>query len=97
MPADPAAAVWLREVGVLILALAVVHFAVRRHPPSLRVILLGSAVVQAGMLPIELVAGVCGTLPRAAGFVPNTVLHGVLAAGFVWYFARCRPVSTARP
>ncbi len=88
----PATLVWVREVGVLLVALGVLAFAVRAQPdsPSLRAIFGANAVVQLGLLPIELVAHAQGTIPALAGIVPNSVLHAVLAATFLWLTVRPR-------
>lgn len=93
----PATMVWMREVGVLLVALGVLAFAVRTHPdtPSLRAIFGANAIVQLGLLPIEIVAHLQGTIPTLAGIVPNSVLHAVLAATFAWCAVRPRAGRTA--
>jgi len=87
----PAAAtqVWVRELGVLILASAVVAFVVRAEPDSraLRAVLIGNALVQLGLFPIEILASSDGVLTKVSGVVPNSILHVALAAGFL-HFAR---------
>jgi len=82
---DTAATVWMRQVGVLLLATGVTAALVRRHPdsPTLRAVLVGNALLQLGLLPIEPLAYAQGVIPNLAGIVPNTVVHIVLAAGFV--------------
>src|SRR5690242_5737555 len=57
-PPNAAAAVWVREVGVIIFALGVMMFLVRKHPesPTLRAFFVGNALVQLGLLPIEVEA-----------------------------------------
>lgn len=79
-----AARVWMQEVGALLLAVGVTVWLVRAHEdsPSLRALLWGNALMQVGLLPIELIAYAQGVIPDVAGVVPNTVLHLVLAAGF---------------
>jgi hypothetical protein len=88
---NPAAAVWMREVGVLILAVSLLGLAVRSHPPSptLRAVLLANALVQAGLLPIELAAWSRGVITTVSGVAPNSVLHVTLSLGFLW-FSRLR-------
>lgn len=87
----PAAAtkVWVREVGVLILALGIMAFLVRgaADSPTLRAFLIGNAVVQIGLFPIEIVAASAGVVTKVSGIVPNSILHVALAIGFV-HFAR---------
>jgi hypothetical protein len=87
-----AANVWMREVGIAILAIGVASFLVRGHDdsPTLRAFLVGNAVLQVGIFPIELAAYSAGTITKAAGIVPNEILHALLAAGFVFYAARIR-------
>ncbi|HVZ71636.1 MAG TPA: hypothetical protein VHJ20_04615 [Polyangia bacterium] len=90
--ADAAAAVWVREVGVALLGLAVASFGLRRQPdsPGLRAFLLGNLVIQLGLLPIEIAAYRAGVLTRASGIVPNSALHVLLACGFAHFAAKIR-------
>jgi len=83
-----AAAIWVREVGIVIFALGVIMFLVRRHAesPTLRAIFFGNAIVQIGLLPIELAAYHERVITRVSGIIPNSLLHLVLASGF-WVFA----------
>lgn len=82
-----AASVWTREVGVLLIAIGVIVFSVRNHEssPTLRAVLIGNAVVQIGLLPIEVFAYHAGTITQLSGIVPNTVTHIILAVGFLYY------------
>jgi hypothetical protein len=81
---NAAAEVWVRQVGVNILALGTLLFLVRRHAwsPTLRAVFIGNIVVQVGLLPIELAGYLAGALTESSGVVPSSVLHVVLAAGF---------------
>jgi hypothetical protein len=85
--ADPATKVWVREVGVLIAAIGVTAFLVRGQPdsPTLRALLIGNAIVQLGLLPIEVIAYARRVITKLSGIAPNTVLHAALAAGFTYY------------
>jgi len=87
-----AAAVWVREVGVSIFAQGVILFLVRRHAdsPTLRALFCGGALLQLGLLGVELAAYRAGVIPRLSGILPNSVLHVVLASGFLAYAARMR-------
>src|SRR4051812_28755633 len=89
LPND-AAAVWVRELGVAVFALGVMLFLVRKHAdtPTLRAVLYGNALVQLGLLPIEIAAQHERVLTRVAGIVPNSLLHVVLAFGFLACAAR---------
>jgi hypothetical protein len=88
-----AADVWVREVGIAIVAIGVATFLVRDHgdSPTLRAFLVGNAILQMGLFPIELVAYAHGVITRASGVVPNSVLHVFLAGGFAYFAARVRP------
>ena len=88
-----AARVWMREVGALLLAIGVTAWHVRAHEdsPTLRALLWGNALIQLGLLPIELIAYAQGVIPVAAGVLPNTVVHVVLAFGFVAYARAAKP------
>jgi hypothetical protein len=87
---DPAPSVWVREVGVLILALSAIVLLVRGQPdtPAMRAVLWGNAVVHGGLLPIEIVAWHGGVITRLDGIVPNSVLHALVAVGFVLFALR---------
>jgi len=82
---NAAAMLWVRQVGVLVFGVGLTLCLVRNHSdsPTLRAVLLGNAVVQLGLLPIEIVAVREGVITRVSGIVPNSVLHVVLAAGFL--------------
>ena len=84
---------WARELGVALIALGVITFLARKHEPSptLRAFLIGNAVLQIGLFPIEIVAYARGVITSLAGIVPNSILHVVLAAGFAFYASRAIP------
>lgn len=95
---NAAASMWLREVGVVLVAAGVTAFLVRGHgdSPMLQAILIGNLVVQVGLFPIELIA--YATITRVSGIVSNTALHVVLASGFAYYLATMKgKPSTSRP
>lgn len=83
----PAVVVWVREVGVQILSLGVVALMVRSEPdsPAMRAILVGNALVQLGLFPIEILALREGTITKVGGIVPNSILHLVLGGAFSWF------------
>jgi hypothetical protein len=89
---NAAAALWMREVGVLIFGLGATLFLLRKHADSatLRAVLFGNAIVHLGLLPLELGAYDADVITRLSGIVPNTALHIVLASGFVLFGARMR-------
>lgn len=87
-----AAAIWVREVGVLLVALGVTALLVRGEPDSraLRGYLVGSAIVHVGLFPIEIAAYLHGVITRLDGIVPNSALHVVLAGGFTYFAVTMR-------
>jgi hypothetical protein len=89
---NAAAALWVRELGVVIFALGVMMFLVRKHDasPTLRAFLFGNAIVQIGLLPLEIVAYHEQVITLVSGIVPNSVLHLVLASGFGVFASRMK-------
>lgn len=83
----PSTLVWVREVGVLLLAVGTTTLLVRSHPdsPTMRAVLLGNALLQLALFPIELIAWRQGVIPRFSGIAPNSAVHVLLAAGFFYY------------
>ena len=83
----PALLVWVREVGALILAAGVTSFLVREAPDSvaMRGVLLGNALLHIALLPIELIAFGQGVIRNPVGVVPNSLVHIVLASGYLTY------------
>jgi hypothetical protein len=97
-PPNGAAAIWVREVGIIIFALGLILFLVRKHAdsPTLRALLFGNGLVHLGLLPIEIGAYRAGAILRLSGIVPNSVLHVALAIGFLIFAARIREPATDR-
>lgn len=89
---DELAAVWVREVGVLLLAIGVLNLLARNlaDSPELKLILFFDLLVQLGLFPIELLAYSNGTLTNLSGVAPNTILHLVLTAGFTFYLSKIK-------
>lgn len=89
--------VWVREVGALILAASVLAILVRGHgdSPTMRAVLFANALLHASLFPIEIMAWRYGIITRGDGIVPNTILHVVLAATFVFYAQRVRAPAPA--
>ena len=90
-----AAKVWVREMGVVLIAIGVVALLLRTHAdsPTLRAFLIGNVVLQIGLFPIEIVAWVNGVVTEPWGIVPNSLLHLLLAYGFAHFAARIRTPS----
>lgn len=81
-----ATCLWMREVGVMLLALGVVFVRVRTHPdsPTVRALMAGNLLIQLGLLGIEVAGYANGVITLLSGILPNAVLHVVLALGFGW-------------
>jgi hypothetical protein len=84
--AAPATAIVMtRTTGVLLLFTGLLALLVRKHPPTptLRAVLIANAVLQLLLLPIDPLAWASGTFTSLGSFLPNLILHSVLAAGFL--------------
>lgn len=81
-----ASCLWMREVGVMLLAMGVVFVRVRTHPdsPTVRALMAGNLLIQLGLLGIEVAGYANGVITLLSGILPNAVLHVVLALGFGW-------------
>lgn len=89
------ALIWTREVGVLLFAIGLILFMVREHEDSstLRAVMIGSTVIQIGLLPIEMIAYREGLITRISGIIPNTIVHIFLASGFCYYILKMPSVK----
>jgi hypothetical protein len=87
-----AAEVMARTVGVLLVSWGVLTFLVRGAPGSstLRAVLAGNLFLQLAMLPVDPLAYMSGVFVGLGSFVPNTILHVVLAAAFVHFLRRTK-------
>lgn len=87
---DDTATVMARTVGIVLITVGVLNFAVRSHGDSetMRSVLLANLLLQIGLIPIDPLAYLNGTFRGLDSFVPNTILHVVFAVGFAWYLAR---------
>ena len=56
----------------------------RRHDdsPTMRAVLIVNLVLQLAILPIDPLAFAAGTFTTLGAFLPNTILHVVLAVAF---------------
>jgi hypothetical protein len=89
-PPSETANVMARTVGILLISVGVLDFLVRDHEdsPTLRSILIANLVLQLGIMPIDPSAYASGVYGTLGSFVPNTILHVLLAAGFVYYLVK---------
>lgn len=97
-PPSPTAIVQARTVGVLLLSIGVLDLLVRRHEDSatMQAVLRANLFLQLAILPIDPCAYATGVYTTWGSFLPNTILHLVLAAGFVMHLGRMR-VNTPAP
>ena len=84
--------IWVREVGMMLIAVGITVFMVRNHADSstLKAVLVGNVVVQLGLLVIEPLAYSAGIITKLAGMAPNTMIHVLLAFGFCYYASKIR-------
>jgi hypothetical protein len=84
--------IWVREVGVMLVAVGLTVLMVRNHADSstLKAVLLGNVVVQLGLLVIEPLAYQAGIITKLAGIAPNTMIHVLLASGFCYFALKMR-------
>lgn len=82
-PSAPAN-VMARTVGVLLISVGLLDLLVRRHDdsPTMRAILIANLVLQLAILPIDPLAFAAGTFATLGSFLPNTILHVLLAVAF---------------
>jgi hypothetical protein len=87
--------VWMRETGLLLLALGIINFAMRKHEPSgtLKALLSGNIIIQIGLFVIELLAYSNNVITKLSGIIPNLILHILLAIGFA-YFLKTMDLKT---
>jgi len=91
-PASGQANVMARTVGILLLTMGLLNFLVRDHEdsPTMRAVLMANLFLQVGIMPIDPLAYVNGIWFTYGSFVPNTVLHLLLASGFGYYLLQMR-------
>lgn len=84
--------VFVCTVGVLLISFSVLNFLVRNHENSktLQSIFIANLILQLSLIPIDLMAYSAGTFTTLGSFVPNTILHIILASGFSYYLIRMR-------
>ena len=90
-----AALIWIREVGIMLVAIGFMAGLVRTQPDSrsLKAFLIGNLIIQIGLLPIELTGYANGVLTKFSGIAPNSLLHVMLAFGFAYFALKIRTVD----
>ncbi len=91
---EPAAIAMTRTVGVALLGVGGLNFACRDLAPSVsrRRLLAANALLQLMLLPLDPYACAVGAFVGMGSYLPNTVLHVVLAGVFTWAWTRERVV-----
>lgn len=89
--------VMARTTGILLVAMGLLDFLVRDHEdsPTMRAVLVANIVLQIGILPIDPLAYANGVFTGLGSFLPNTILHVVLASGFAYYLVKMRRTRAA--
>ena len=84
--------VWMREVGVLLIAMSIILFLSHNQDDSrsLRAILIGNFVVQIGLFLVELLAFQNGIIKDISGIAPNGILHIILSVGFLYFTVKMK-------
>jgi hypothetical protein len=84
--------VMARTVGILLITVGVLDFLVKDHEDSatMRSILIANLVLQLGIMPIDPSAYATGVYKTVGSFAPNTVLHILLASGFIYYLVKMK-------
>ncbi len=84
--------VMARTVGILLITIGVLDFLVRDHDdsPTMRAILIANLILQFGIMPIDPSAYLSGVYRTLGSFVPNTILHVLLASGFIYQLMQMR-------
>ena len=95
---NPAALIMARTVGVLLVTIGLLAFLVRGHEdsPTMAAVLKVNLFLQLCLIPIDPLAYLYGTFSTLGSFVPNTVLHVLLAVGFAYYWWRMQPATSLR-
>lgn len=85
-----AANVMARTTGVLLITVGVLNFLIRNDEdsPTIRSILIADLILQLSLLPIDPLAYKAGIFHTWSSFLPNTILHLILAGGFAYYLVQ---------
>jgi hypothetical protein len=89
---NAAAQVMARTVGVLLITIGILNILIRKHADSatMKSVLIANLVLQLSIMPIDPLAYINGTFHTLGSFVPNTIIHILLAAGFIYFIRRIK-------
>jgi len=82
----------MSETGMLLFAVGLIVFWLRKEPNSLalKAVLSGVVVIQIGLLLIEVLAYFRHAITEISGIVPNCILHVVLIVGLGFYVSKMK-------
>lgn len=95
---NPATLVMAQTVGVFLLAMGFMGFLIRGHvdSPTMEVFLKANLFLQLSLIPIDPLAYMNGTFTTFGSFVPNTIIHILLAVGFAYHLIKVRKTLAAQ-
>lgn len=81
---------WMRETGLLLMALGGINWIMRNYVDSsaLSALLKVNICVQAGLFVIEAIGYKDGIISQLSGVAPNLSLHILLASGFIYFLLK---------
>jgi hypothetical protein len=90
LTADEPVKATLQFLGVMILAVAIITYLSRNDPGSiaLRAVLIGSIVVHVLSMAMDWITYARGVFSQVSGIIPGTVVHTLLAIGFIYYLVK---------
>lgn len=80
--------VWTSEVGILLIAIGIMAFMIRKQKNSttIRAFFFANFIIQIGLFLIEFFAYLNGVITKVLGVIPNLSIHLLLAIGFVFFW-----------
>jgi hypothetical protein len=81
---------WMRETGMLLMALGGMNWILRNTDDSCTLIWLFwvNIGVQAGLFAMEAIGYSDGVISKLSGVAPNLSLHMLLASGFIYFLLK---------
>jgi amino acid permease len=80
--------VWTSEVGILLIAIGLMAFMIRKEDNStpIRAFFFVNFIIQIGLFLIELFAYLNDVIIKISGIIPNLTIHLLLAIGFLFFW-----------
>ena len=81
-----------RTACVFLFSISLMAFLVRDHEdsPTLEAFLTANLIMQLGIMPVDPLAYLNGVFSTYWSFVPNTIVHILLAGGFAYYLVKLK-------